>query len=248
MTQRSEQPPLLLPPLRCRAWMSQTGLRLNWAEEFQHLACIYSLRSFGCSWWFPVDPQRLNCSGFWASSALDSEGVVLWRLTATAGPVCQILMWHTRLSYPQRENWERGIWGGHHMTGGASAKRENALYVGPKSPRSLCERKKWGFDGKFHFSRLFTTVAETHEIIMQNSFRDREMTNTCLSQLNHTPLPLLPHQGPTLHCKFDNWVQHQVKLWVWQWANQSSMGVKQTAFPQRAQSHRGDSGLVASPI
>lgn len=28
----------------------------------------------------------------WASSALDSEGVVLWRLTATAGPVCQILM------------------------------------------------------------------------------------------------------------------------------------------------------------
>ncbi|KAG7495051.1 hypothetical protein JOB18_043038 [Solea senegalensis] len=28
----------------------------------------------------------------WALSALDSEGVVLWRLTATAGPVCQILM------------------------------------------------------------------------------------------------------------------------------------------------------------
>lgn len=40
----------------------------------------------------------------WALSALDSEGVVLWRLTATAGPVCQILMWHTRLSYPQHEN------------------------------------------------------------------------------------------------------------------------------------------------
>lgn len=28
----------------------------------------------------------------WALSSLDSEGVVLWRLTATAGPVCQILM------------------------------------------------------------------------------------------------------------------------------------------------------------
>lgn len=41
----------------------------------------------------------------WASSALDSEGVVLWRLTATAGPVCQILMWHkTDLS----SAWELG--------------------------------------------------------------------------------------------------------------------------------------------
>lgn len=75
----------------------------------------------------------------WALSALDSEGVVLWRLTATAGPVCQILMWHTRLSYPQRENWERD-WGGHHMTGGASMKCENILCVRPKSPHSLYEK------------------------------------------------------------------------------------------------------------
>lgn len=86
---RTNPPISSLPLLCCRAWMSQTGLGLNWAEEFQHLAYIYSLRSFGCSWWFPVDPQRLNCSGFWVLSALDSEGVVLWRLTATAGPVCQ---------------------------------------------------------------------------------------------------------------------------------------------------------------
>lgn len=57
-------PPTLLPLLCCWAWMSQTGLGLNWADEFQHLACICSSRSFGCSWWFPVDPQRLNCSGF----------------------------------------------------------------------------------------------------------------------------------------------------------------------------------------
>lgn len=33
----------------------------------------------------------------WALSALDSEGVVFWRLTATAGTVCQIVMWHTKL-------------------------------------------------------------------------------------------------------------------------------------------------------
>lgn len=58
------QPPQLLPLLCCWTWMRQTGLRLNWAEEFQHLACILCLRSFGCSWWFPVDPQRLDCSGF----------------------------------------------------------------------------------------------------------------------------------------------------------------------------------------
>lgn len=70
------------------------------------------------------------------------------------------------------------------------------------------------FDGKFHFhSFFFTALAEAYEIIMRESFREQEMTNTCFSQLNRTPVPLLPHQGPTLHCKFDNWVQHQVKLW-----------------------------------
>lgn len=61
--QNDQNNPLTFLPLLC-CRMSQTGLRLNWAEEFQHLACIYSLRSFGCSWWFPVDPQRLNCSEF----------------------------------------------------------------------------------------------------------------------------------------------------------------------------------------
>lgn len=178
----------------------------------------------------------------WASSDLDLEGVVLWRLTATAGPVCQILMWHTRLSYPHRENWERD-WGGHHMTGGALLNCEN---IYNKITKLIMYKR--GFVRKFHFSQLYTTLAKAYEIIIHNSFSDREMTNTCLSQLKHTLVPLLPHQGPTLYCKFDNWVQHQVKLWVWQWANQSSMRVKQTAFPQRAHSHRGDSGLVASPI
>lgn len=79
-------------------------------------------------------------------------------------------------------------------------------------------------------------------------FRDEKMTNPCLSQLNHTVVPLHPHQGPTLHCKFDNWVQKQVKLWVWQWANRSSIGAEQTAFPQRARSHRGDSAFMASSV
>ena len=90
-----------------QAGMSQTGLGLNLVVEFQHLACICSLRSFGCSWWFPVDSQRLNCSGFWALSASGSKGAVLWRLTATAGPACQILLWQRRgTTYPSPENEE----------------------------------------------------------------------------------------------------------------------------------------------
>lgn len=60
----------------------------------------------------------------WPLSDLELKGVVLWRLTATAGPVCQILMCHTNLSYPQQENFSKGS-GGHHMTGGALMKHEN---------------------------------------------------------------------------------------------------------------------------
>ncbi len=225
--------------------MSQTGLRLNWAEEFQHLACIYSLRSFGCSWWFPVDPQRLNCSGFgpclpWTRRAWCS-GAWLPQLGLSVKSSCDTQDWvipSVRIG--------RGIGVVTKWLEGLRWNVRTCCVLGLN--HHINYMKKRGFDRKFHFSQLFTPLAKAYEIIMQNSFWDQEMTNTCLSQLNHTLVPPLPHQGPTLHCKFDNWVQHQVKLWVWQWANQSSMGVKQTAFPQRAQSHRGDSGLVASPI
>lgn len=93
----------------------------------------------------------------------------------------------------------------------------------------------------------FGCIREAKDIAVQ-TFMEEEMTNSLLSLQNQTLVPLLPLQGPTLHCKFDNWVQHQVKLWVWQWANQSSMGVKQTAFQQKAQSHRGDSSFMASHL
>lgn len=101
--------PLFLPLLCCRAWMSQTGLRLNWAKGIPTSGLYLQLTVI---WMQLMVSSRSTKSGLfwvWALSALDLEGVVLWRLTATAGPVCQILMWHTRLRYPQRENWERGI-------------------------------------------------------------------------------------------------------------------------------------------
>lgn len=75
-------------------------------------------------------------------------------------------------------------WVGHHMTGRASVKCENCML---ELNHHIHYVKNRVFDGKFHFSQLFTALAEPYEIIMQNSFRDREMTNTCLSQLNRTP-------------------------------------------------------------
>lgn len=54
----------------------------------------------------------------WPLSDLELKGVVLWRLTATAGPVCQILMCHTGRTYPRHENlserfgWSAQDWRG----------------------------------------------------------------------------------------------------------------------------------------
>lgn len=131
--------PLFLPPLCCRAWMSQTGLRLNWAEEFQHLACIYSLRSFGCSWWFPVDPQRVNCSGFgprlpWTRRAWCS-GAWLPQLGLSVKSSCDTQDWVIpSMRIRERERLGRSP----HDWRGFGEMWE--LYVGAKSPHPLCEK------------------------------------------------------------------------------------------------------------
>lgn len=179
--------------------MSQTGLRLNWAEEFQHLACIYSLWSFGCSWWFPVDPQRVNCSGFgpclpWNRRAWCS-GAWLPQLGLSVKSSCDTQDW----VIPSMRIRERD-WVGRHMTGGASMKCENCM-LGLNHHINYMKNRV--FDRKFHFSQLFTALAEAYEIIMQNSSRDQEMTNTCLSQLNHTP-PASP-PPPRSHTTLQVW-------------------------------------------
>jgi len=91
--------PLFLPLLCCWAWMSQTGLRLNWAEEFSTSGLYLQLTVIWMELIVSSRSTKTELFWVWALSALHSEGVVLWRLTATAGPVCQNFMWHkTELS------------------------------------------------------------------------------------------------------------------------------------------------------
>lgn len=70
---------------------------------------------------------------------------MLWRLTATAGPVCQILMCHSGRRYPQHENVsERFGWSTHDWRGlderrklGMGAKSEKGSFTVRRPPTAL---------------------------------------------------------------------------------------------------------------
>ncbi len=204
------------PGCHSQAGMRVAGLGLtgtkSWNPHIWLISVAYGHLIFG--WWLPVVTQRLDCS----------EGSRLFFST---------------------QDWRRWPQLGLLFADAASAPQ------GLETGRRCAQPTQWGhqplidhsssYCQKRFYIKLFSCCPphfDLRQLWCSNNWTDFMESNCCVGlrpssiALVHSTSsdPFFPVFS-AVHCRADNWVQLQVKLFAWQWANQSWIGSEQAVFP-----------------
>ncbi len=215
LEQRNTRGMTPFPWLPQPGWDESSWAGTHWNEvlESPHLAYICGLRSFDF-WLMASSTQRLDCSegsGLFFSTQDWRRWPQLGLLFADAASAPQGLETGRRCAQPTQ-------WGHQALIDHSSSYCQKRFYI---KLFSWCPP---------HF--------DLRQLWCSNNWTDFIESNCCVGlrpssiALVHSTSsdPFFPVFS-AVHCRADNWVQLQVKLFAWQWANQSWIGSEQAVFP-----------------